>query len=175
MKILVIRGQNLASLARPFELDLTAEPLAGAGLFAITGETGSGKSTILDALCLALYNQYPRVAIARRQGELLPDPGGDALAITDPRSILRRGAASGFAEVDFLAQDGLEYRARWIVSRARGKAEGKLGEVSRTLNLRADGTPVAAGKTNVAREIQRCTDLTFDQFRRTVLLAQGEF
>ncbi|NWE73717.1 AAA family ATPase, partial [Pseudomonas gingeri] len=54
MKILAIRLKNLASLAGPFELDFTAEPLASAGLFAITGPTGAGKSTLLDALCLAL-------------------------------------------------------------------------------------------------------------------------
>lgn len=50
MRILAIRGENLASLGAPFEIDLAAEPLAGSGLFAITGETGAGKSTILDAL-----------------------------------------------------------------------------------------------------------------------------
>lgn len=42
MRILAIRGENLASLAAPFEIDLAAEPLAGSGLFAITGETGAG-------------------------------------------------------------------------------------------------------------------------------------
>jgi DNA repair exonuclease SbcCD ATPase subunit len=50
MKILAIRLKNLASLAGPFEIDFTAEPLASAGLFAITGPTGAGKSTLLDAL-----------------------------------------------------------------------------------------------------------------------------
>jgi exonuclease SbcC len=59
VRILAIRGENLASLGEPFLLDFEAEPLAGTGLFAITGETGSGKSTILDALCLALYGRYP--------------------------------------------------------------------------------------------------------------------
>lgn len=56
MKILAIRGRNLASLEGDFELDFTAEPLKSAGIFAITGSTGSGKSTLLDALCLALFD-----------------------------------------------------------------------------------------------------------------------
>ena len=53
MKILAIRGKNLASLSSEFEVDFQSEPLASAGLFAVTGPTGSGKSTLLDALCLA--------------------------------------------------------------------------------------------------------------------------
>ncbi len=51
MKILAIRGYNLNSLADRFEIDFQSEPLRSAGLFAITGDTGAGKSTILDALC----------------------------------------------------------------------------------------------------------------------------
>ena len=60
MRILAIRGQNLASLARSFELDLAHGALAGVGLFAITGPVGAGKSTLLDALCLALFDRTPR-------------------------------------------------------------------------------------------------------------------
>ncbi len=62
MRILAIRGKNLASLAEPFEILLNAGPLEQAGLFAITGQTGAGKSTILDALCLALVRQNPAPA-----------------------------------------------------------------------------------------------------------------
>jgi len=173
MRILAIRGQNLASLARPFELDLTAEPLAGSGLFAITGETGSGKSTILDALCLALYGQYPRVAVGRQ--EYVPDPSGKELSISDGRAILRRGAAAGFAEVDFIGRDGVGYRVRWAVTRARGKANGRLQSVQRSLKRLADDSAVAEGITSVLNEVVARTDLTFEQFRRTVLLAQGDF
>jgi len=173
MRILAIRGQNLASLARPFELDLTVEPLAGSGLFAITGETGSGKSTILDALCLALYGQYPRVAVGRL--EYVPDPSGKELSISDGRAILRRGAAAGFAEVDFMGHDGVGYRARWEVARARGKANGRLQNVQRSLRRLADDSAVAAGITSVLNEVVARTNLTFEQFRRTVLLAQGDF
>jgi len=173
MQILAIRGENLASLAAPFELNLSAEPLGGAGLFAVTGETGSGKSTILDALCLALYDEYPRGMVGRR--EQAPDPGGEPLNIQDGRVILRRGAGRGYAEVDFTGQDGVAYRVRWEAYRARDKANGKLQNVQRSLLRLSDGSAVAAGKKDVRDAVERLTTLTFEQFRRTVLLAQNDF
>jgi exonuclease SbcC len=174
MRILAIRGANLASLAAPFEIDLAAGPLGGSGLFAITGETGAGKSTILDALCLALYGDYPRVSSVGRR-ETAPDPSGDAISIQDGRAILRRGAGSGFAEVDFVGQDGVGYRVRWEANRARGRANGRLQNELRALYRLDDDSAVASGKTQVREAIEARTGLTFDQFRRTVLLAQGEF
>mgnify|MGYP000650372600 FL=1 len=126
MKILAIRGRNLASLSSEFALDFTAEPLASAGLFAITGPTGAGKSTLLDALCLALYERTPRLARATSRSESLPDVGAHAVGSTDPRNLLRRGAAEGWAEVDFIGSDGTGYRSRWSVRRAHGKHNGKL-------------------------------------------------
>jgi exonuclease SbcC len=173
VRILAIRGENLASLAAPFEINMAAEPLSGSGLFAITGETGAGKSTILDALCLALYGKYPRVSVNRQENA--PDPGGEAISIHDGRAILRRGAWSGYAEVDFVGQDGVGYRARWEAYRARGRANGRLQNEQRVLSRLDDGSAVASGKTQVREAVEARTDLTFDQFRRTVLLAQGEF
>ena len=173
MRILAIRGANLASLAAPFEINLAAEPLAGSGLFAITGETGAGKSTLLDALCLALYGEYPRVSGVRQ--ERAPDPSGRAISLQDGRAILRRGAGSGFAEVDFVGQDGESYRVRWEIIRARGRANGQLQPEQRALYRLDDGSAVATGKTQVLEAVKARTDLTFEQFRRTVLLAQGEF
>ncbi|MEE7474333.1 hypothetical protein MPAR162_21735 [Methylorubrum populi] len=173
MRILAIRGENLASLAAPFAVDLAAEPLGATGLFAITGETGAGKSTILDALCLALYGRYPRVAVSRRED--VPDPGGEALSASDGRAILRRGAGAGFAEVDFVGRDGVAYRVGWEAYRARNRATGKLQAERRRLHRLDDGSAVAAGKTAVLEKVVELTDLNFDQFRRTVLLAQGEF
>ena len=61
MKILSVSIYNIASIEGPFTIDLEAEPLKSVGLFAITGATGAGKSTILDAICLALYNETPRL------------------------------------------------------------------------------------------------------------------
>ena len=68
MKILAIRLKNLASLAGPVDIDFTAEPLASAGLFAITGPTGAGKSTLLDALCLAGRYVWGRAAAPNTDG-----------------------------------------------------------------------------------------------------------
>ncbi|MBY6244069.1 AAA family ATPase, partial [Methylosinus sp. Sm6] len=178
MRILAIRGENLASLAERFEIDFEAKPLRGAGLFAITGETGAGKSTILDALCLALYDAFPRVT-AQGVKEGVPDSSGEILSAADPRSILRRGAGRGFAEVDFLGRDGERYRARCDLARARGRATGNLQQRIRSLHrIDAAGAPVAAvssGVEPVKAKIVELTDLTFEQFRRTVLLAQGDF
>lgn len=118
MKILAIRGKNLASLAGEFEVNFQAEPLASAGLFAITGPTGAGKSTLLDALCLALYERTPRLERAASKNEAIPDVGDNRVTPSDPRTLLRRGASEGFAEVDFVGIDGVAYRSRWTVRRA---------------------------------------------------------
>lgn len=173
MRILAIRGQNLASL-KTFELDL--EALDDGGLFAITGPTGAGKSTLLDALCLALYNKTPRLdgKSNLRVGRGPDDP--NHLGATDVRTILRRGATQGFAEVDFVGQDGGHYRARWRVHRARNQPNGKLQDETLTLSELPDGqTRHGATKTETLKIIEEKIGLSFDQFRRSVLLAQGEF
>lgn len=178
MRILAVRGRNLASLADPFEIDLTSEPLVGAGLFAITGDTGAGKSTLLDAMCLALYGKFPRVA-AEGADEAVSDPAGEAIKARDARSILRRGTATGWAEVDFVGADTTVWRAHWEVNRAYGRSVGRLQTVRRHLSrLAADGSiaeTVADRIGTVDARVVELTDLTFEQFRRTVLLAQGEF
>ena len=119
MRILKIAGQNIASLADAFVLDLTAEPLRSAGLFAITGQTGAGKSSILDALCLALYGDAPRLASGSRQDEV-PDAGGEVIKAQDPRAMLRRGAVHGWAAVTFTGIDGQIYEAKWTARRRSG-------------------------------------------------------
>ncbi|MGV8986823.1 MAG: AAA family ATPase [Cypionkella sp.] len=174
MRILSISGQNIASLADPFHIDLTAEPLRSAGLFAITGETGAGKSSILDAMCLALYGDAPRLSSGSKQDEI-PDAGGEAIKAQDPRAILRKGAAQGWATVTFTGIDGLVYEARWTARRARDRVEGKLQGVSRQIARVSDGQVLASQLSAVTEKVQALTGLSYDEFRRTVLLAQGDF
>ena len=176
MKILAIRGKNLASLSATFEIDFQTEPLASAGLYAITGPTGSGKSTLLDALCLALYERTPRLMKASAKGETIPDVGDNTVTPSDPRTILRRGAGEGYAEVDFVGSDNLSYRARWSVRRAHGKASGKLQASEISLIRMADGQRLGEHtKTATLHLIEACIGLSFEQFTRAVLLAQNDF
>lgn len=173
MRILSISGENIASLAQPFTIDFTAAPLAGAGLFAITGETGAGKSSILDAMCLALYGAAPRLVGAAVDD--VPDPSGKAIKAHDPRAILRRGARQGWAEVRFQARDGQDYIARWHARRAHDRIDGQLQNVARSLTRASDGQVIASQISAVAQEVAALTGLSYEEFRRTVLLAQGDF
>lgn len=174
MKILAIRGKNLASLEGEFEIDFTSEPLKSAGIFAITGQTGAGKSTILDALCLALFDNAPRLNKAEASVNVA-DVEDKTITQKDSRNILRRGASEGFAEVDFIALNGDLYRSKWMVRRARGKADGALQATSIKLdNLTTKGEEQGT-KSNLLNRIVELIGLNFDQFTRAVLLAQGDF
>jgi exonuclease SbcC len=175
MKILAIRGKNLASLAGEFEIPFQQEPLASAGLFAISGSTGAGKSTLLDALCLALYDDTPRLLKAGSTGTKLPDVAGETVTPHDTRTLLRRGAAEGYAEVDFVGNDGGSYRARWSVRRSRAKIHGKLQAIEMTFKSLPDLQPIGGVNKEVKAEIAQRIGLSFEQFTRSVLLAQNEF
>lgn len=171
MKILSIRIKNLASLAGEHFIDFESEPLASAGLVAIVGKTGAGKSTILDAMCLALFNKIPRL---KDSDGKLQDVDGSELLTNSPLTVLRRGTAHGFAELTFVAQDQKHYLARWELKRSREKADGKLQSVQRYLKCLTDGVVVADKAKAVDASIFKITQLSFEQFTRAVLLAQSE-
>jgi exonuclease SbcC len=175
MKILKISGKNLASLAGEFEVDFQQEPLASSGLFAISGPTGAGKSTLLDALCLALYDATPRLLKVLGRGSALPDVGKETVNAQDTRTLLRRSTPDGYAQVDFVGNDGGHYRARWSVRRSRTKAEGALQATAMSLHQLPALQPIGGTKTEVKEEIEKRIGLSFDQFTRAVLLAQNEF
>ncbi|WP_288843136.1 AAA family ATPase [uncultured Deefgea sp.] len=173
MKILAIRGKNLASLSGEFDVDFEQEPLKSAGLFAISGPTGAGKSTLLDALCMALFESTPRLLKAG-SGRTLPD-GTDLITHQDAANLLRRGCADGYAEVDFVGNDGASYRARWSVRRARGSVKGSLQASTMSLLQLPHMQPIGGKKNEVKAEIIQRIGLNFEQFTRAVLLAQNEF
>ncbi len=176
MRVLAVRGENLASLAAPFTVDLESEAIRAAGIFAITGPTGSGKSTILDAICLALYDQLPRLDTAEKGAAIgTVEQKDNQMKYDDVRGVLRHGSASGYAEVDFLGQDGHRYRSRWEVKRSRGKVNGALQAQKLKLTDLDSNTIIGDKKRETLSEIEKRVGLTFQQFRRAVLLAQGDF
>lgn len=175
MKILAIRGRNLASLEGEFEADFTSEPLLSAGIFAISGPTGAGKSTILDAMCLALFARTPRTDQAKENNVKLRDVNEEVLPQSDPRFLLRRGTASGYAEVDFLALNGHRYRSRWSVGRARDKENGRLQSPRVTLYNIDKEEEEQGTRSELQARVVELIGLTFEQFTRSVLLAQNDF
>lgn len=172
MRILNVSGENLASLERRFEVDFAGGPLGVAGLFGITGPTGAGKSTLLDAVCLPLYDRTPR--LSGSGGAEVGVPGEETLRSADPRSILRKGVGAGWAEVRFEGRDGRPYRARWSVRRARNAPGGRFQPQSLELHDEA-GQSLGGTKTETLDRIEALLGLSFDQFCRSVLLAQGDF
>ncbi|PSW11044.1 exonuclease SbcC [Photobacterium sanctipauli] len=176
MKILALRGENLASLQQPFEIDFAHGRLGEAGLFAITGKTGAGKSTLLDAICLALYDRIPRLQSNKKNdAEIGRDDDASRIKANDVRSILSRGKAEGYAEVDFVANDGSHWRAHWHVRRARGKADGRIQASEQWLENLETAQRFAGKKTELQAEMERLVGLSFEQFRRAVMLPQGDF
>lgn len=157
MKIEKIRLLNLNSLAGEWVVDFTAPAIAADGIFAITGQTGAGKSTILDAICLALYGATPR--LGRIAGE---------------NEIMHRGTGECAAEVTFTTARG-RYRAHWSQKRARGKANGKLQGAKHEIVDDASNTVLAHKLREAEAKIAEITGMSFEQFTRAMLLAQGAF
>jgi len=158
VRILNIRFQNLNSLAGEWQIDLTHPDYASSGIFAITGPTGSGKTTILDAISLGLYGRTPRL---------------DKVTKTT-NEIMSRQAGECFAEVTFETQKG-RYRCHWSQRRARKKPDGEL-QLAKHEIAHADTREVLENKLNsVAGFVEKVTGMDFDRFTRSMLLAQGGF
>lgn len=183
MKILAVGWENLASLERgpapdePGEerlLHLDRPPLSQVGVFAITGPTGAGKSTILDAICLALFNKTPRL---QKRGGVKTGRTADEVELPafDTRNLLRRGAGEARAVCVFEGADGNRWRATWRARRARGAPDGRHQPVDMELRPAEGGNPVGRTLSEVQDAIQARLGLDFEQFCRSVLLAQGDF
>lgn len=177
MKILKVEIHNLASIEHA-EIDFNAEPLKDEPLFLICGETGAGKSTILDAICLALYNNIPRFDKASRETyqEQEDDNNKNAASITikDVRNLLRRGTGTGHSIVTF-ESNGTVYKAEWHAKRAHNTPTGKLQKVERQLINLTENKELANRARDVDSTIKEIIGLDFNQFTRTVMLAQNQF
>jgi len=158
MRILGVSFRNLNSLVGEWEIDFTHPAYASDGIFAITGPTGAGKTTLMDAICLALYGSTPRLNKVTKGGN----------------EIMSRQTGECFAEVTFETGKG-RYRCHWSQHRARKKPDGELQQ-SRHEIANADSGEVLESKIHqVGSVIESVTGMDFGRFSQSMLLAQGEF
>jgi exonuclease SbcC len=171
MKLQKLTIHNIASIEDAM-IDFESSPLSDSEVFLITGKTGAGKSTILDAICLALFAETPRMENTLMQGDT--QDAEKTVKINDPRQLMRRNTGEAFARLTFTGSNGIHYEAEWSVARARKKPDGNLQKEAWTLT-NIDKQQVLAKKHEIKAEIYRAIGLDFKQFCRTTMLAQGEF
>lgn len=170
MKFQKLTIHNIASIEDAV-IDFEAQPLADSEVFLITGKTGAGKSTILDAICLALYANTPRLESTKMQGKTMD---ADDITIKDPRQLMRRNTIEAFVSLTFIGSNGLNYEATWAVSRAFKKVSGSIkGKTWKLKNLDTDES--LTKDADIKEEMRAAVCLDFNQFCRTTMLAQGEF
>ena len=162
MRILKLRFQNLNSLQGEWEIDFRHAAYADEGIFAITGSTGAGKSTILDAICLALYGATPRLGeITQSKNDLMSRHTGECLS-----------------EVIFATKSG-SYRCTWLQKRARKNPEGNLQSPTHEIAPFTDDAtklpPLETQTRKTRKLVAEFTGMDFDRFTRAMLLAQGSF
>ena len=158
MKIAELRFKNLNSLYGEWVIDFTDPEYLGNGIFALTGPTGSGKSTILDAVCLALYGATPRLGRITQGGN----------------EVMSRRTGECYAEVVFASQAG-RFRCHWEQRRARKKSDGALQPHEHQIAHAETGKPIETKKSLVPGIVEEKTGMDFSRFTRSILLAQGGF
>ena len=158
MRIVTIRFTNLNSLAGSWQIDFTNPEYTSSGIFAIVGATGPGKSTILDAVSLALYGRTPRVKQISKSSN----------------DIMTRHTGECSAEIEFVSAKG-HFRCHWSQHRARKQPGGELQQPRHEISDSLSGKILETKIKDVARAVVDATGMDFDQFTRSMLLAQGDF
>lgn len=179
MKIRRLHIYNIASVEDAV-IDFTEGPLADDTRFLICGPTGAGKTTILDSICLALFNTTPRLKDAANEvyndiiDSFKTSRDDGSVSTDDPRMLMRRGSTKAFVELEFADREGNVLTALWSCSKAHEKTDGKIQDVKHNL-VDEDGNMLCRHKSEMTAEIERRIGLNFDQFCRTTMLAQGDF
>ncbi|MBQ9502776.1 MAG: AAA family ATPase, partial [Lentisphaeria bacterium] len=156
MKFKRLRLKNINSLYGENVIDFE-DPAFGNGIFLISGDTGAGKSSILDGICLALYGCTPRAEKPTKERD----------------DIISHGADELLAELTF-SLGPKEYRARFShVRTSRSDAKKSFRDCEQTLCC--DGRETAGGKKDFRSEIISLIGMDMKQFTQCVLLAQGSF
>lgn len=158
MKINSLRFKNINSLQGEWKIDFSQPPFIDNGLFAITGATGAGKTTILDSICLALYQQTPRLGGVNKNSN----------------EVMTRGTADCLAEVEFEVK-GKGYRAFWSQRRSRNKVDGNLQDSIVELVSIDDGKILASQIKKMSALVEQLTGLDFARFTKSMMLSQGQF
>ena len=159
MKILKIEFENINSLRGKHEIDFTKAPFTSSSLFAITGPTGSGKSSILDVISLALFNQVPRLGrISKNE-------------ILSKGAILTRNQDQASASVTYECKNGI-FSSKWSIYTNRNH---KLKDYEMEISDQATGKILDIRKSDVPSKNEELIGLNYNQFIKAVLLAQGEF
>ena len=158
MRLIELRLKNLNSLKGEWHIDFTHSAFVNEGIFAITGQTGAGKTTILDAICLALYSQTPRL--------------GDITGTSN--EMMTQGTGECSAEVVIEINDK-HYRCFWYQHRAHKKPKGNLLAIRHEISDVQTGAILEDAKSKTAPFIRELIGMDFSQFTRSIMLAQGSF
>ena len=158
MKILKLKFNNLNSLKGEWFIDFTDPAFINDGLFAIIGPTGAGKTTILDAICLSLYGRTPRL---------------DSIT-NSSNEIMNRVSTECFAQTTFSCDDGV-FRSSFEQHYSSSKRGANLQPPKMELANDNTNEILANSKSQVPPKVVELIGLTYEQFTRAVLLAQGQF
>ena len=151
--------QAFGPYANTAEVDFTR--FDGNGLFLITGDTGAGKTTIFDAICYVLFDRTSA-------GE----KGTDSQKL---RSKYADGTTLTYVELSF-ENDGKNYRVRRVPGQMIDNGRGRIVSKGNTIELEyPDGRIASGSKKETDGAIRDILGLDFDQFKRIVMIAQGEF